>query len=91
MPPEPSPYDDLPVGIRRANLTNARQSLLSDRHAQELHARRLELFAGVPDPDREGPTDAEAARARLEVFDAAIAEVNAELAALPEADAAPES
>lgn len=84
-----TPYDDLPVGIRRANLLNARLSLLSDRHAQELHARRLELFAGIPDPDAKGPSDAEAARARLEVFDTAIAEVDAELAALPAEDAAP--
>lgn len=83
-----SPYDDLPPALRRANLLSARQSLLSDRHAQELHARRLELFAGIPDPDRTTPTDAEAARARLELFDTALAEIDAELAALPP-DAAP--
>jgi hypothetical protein len=71
------PYGALPPATRRANLEAHRGSLLSDMHAQDLHLARLKLF---------GSDDVPAAEARLELFAAAVADVDAQLRALEGAD-----
>lgn len=75
MASDPDPYADLPVDLRRRNLLTHREALLSDRMAAELHARRLDFH--------EAPDAGDAVR-KVDRIDQLLADVDRDLAALPE-------